>query len=286
MCIIFGMRKIIDLHNDYLVEIKSNKKKVSYLNSKNMAAVNNILSAVWTSELSSYWAMKRVEQASEFVKAFNKNEDYNLKLSLAVEDLHFYSKNNLDKIINISPTYCSLTWNSDNCLAGGAIEGGDLTTLGVEVINELENNNIQIDTAHLSERSFMSFSMITQKPMFCSHTAVASLNPHRRNLKDYQIKMITESGGIIGIAFVNDFITQNKHAEVGDVAKHIDYIVSRFGDDYVCLGTDFFGTKNMPKRLKNYNDLNLLEERLICLGYTQEIIDKIFYKNAARFFNL
>ncbi|MBR2909681.1 MAG: membrane dipeptidase [Clostridia bacterium] len=279
------MSKIIDLHNDFLVEIKNDKKKIAYLENSNMQNVSGIFSAVWTSDLSSYYAMKRVEASSNFVKTFNSNHE-DKKLYLAIEDLHFYSKNNLDKIINIAPAYCSLSWNSDNCLAGGAIEGGDLTTLGIEVVKSLEDNHIQIDTAHLSERSFMTFSMLTQRPLFCSHTAVASLQSHRRNLKDYQIKMVVESGGLVGIAFVSDFICQNKQSTVGDVARHIDYVVSRFGDDYVSLGTDYFGTKNLPRSLKDYKSLNLLEDRLKTLGHTQETIDKIFYKNAQSFFNI
>ena len=279
------MRKIVDLHNDFLGEIKSNNKKIKYLNNKNTIA-DYIFSAVWTSNLDYFSAMKKIDFANDFVRWHNSLDSQELKLLLAIEDLHFYSKNNLDKIINMSPIYCSLTWNSDNCLAGGAIEGGDITTLGIEVIRKLEQNNIQIDTAHLSERSFMSLSMVTEKPLFCSHTAVASLKEHPRNLKDYQIKMIAESGGLIGVAFVSDFITSNKQADVGDIAKNIDYIVSRFGDDYVCLGSDFYGTKNLPKNIKNYKSLQLLEERLENLGYNNETIDKIFFKNASNFFNL
>lgn len=275
------MRKIFDLHNDFLVEIKSPKRKINYLN-KCESTSGTIMSAVWTSELGTFDAMKRVEKANDFVRAFNEKSQ--LKLRLAIEDLHFYSKNNLDKIINIAPSYCSLTWNNDNCLAGGAVEGGDLTTLGIDVIRALETNHIQVDTAHLSERSFMSFCSITEKPILCSHTAVATLNGHRRNLKDYQLKMITESGGLIGIAFVGDLLTDSKKSEIGDISRHIDYIVSRFGDDNICLGTDFYGTKNLPKGIKNYSNLTLLEERLKLLGYTDQTIDKIFYLNAQKFF--
>ena len=276
------MNKLFDLHNDFLTEIKRDGQKNKYLKDRKNIA-NDIISAVWTSKLDIEEAMDKVEKSYDFIKNYNIKQDTK-RLLLGIEDLHFISKNNLAKIINIKPTYCSLTWNNDNLLAGGALEGGDLTNLGIDVIRELEQNNIQIDTAHLSEKSFMRFGAITEHPILCSHTAVNYCRDHKRNLKDYQIKMIVESSGLVGISLVGDFLTAEKRSSVSDVARHIDYIVSRFGDDNICLGTDFYGTKNLPKGINTYKNLSLLEERLKIIGYTQETINKIFYKNAKRFF--
>jgi len=279
------MNKIFDLHNDFLTAIKTDRKKNSYLKNKKTVS-NDVVSVVWTSEMSQEKAMRAVENAHSFISDYNdKNIGRVANLRLAIEDLHFISKNNLYKIINLNPIYCSLTWNNDNILAGGALEGGDISLLGISVIEELEQNNIFVDTAHLSERSFMTFSKITTKPILCSHTAVASHVPHKRNLKDYQIKMIIESDGLIGIAFVDKFLTNDKKSTINDIARHIDYIVSRFGDKNICLGTDFYGTKQLPKGIKNYNNLKLLEDRLKILGYTEETIENIFYNNANNFFN-
>lgn len=284
-CIIYTMIKVYDLHNDYLVTLKTNTKIRSYLKNKKLkASVNDIVSAVWTSEMNSEEAMKKIEDSVALLRVLSENENSDTKLHLAIEDMHFTTKNNLAKVVNIAPKYCSLTWNNDNCLAGGALEGGDITTLGYDTIEELEDNNIMVDTAHLSEKSFMSFSRVTKKPFLCSHTAVYSLVASKRNLKDYQIKMIVESGGLMGLALVGDFLTEAKRSTISDVARHIDYIVSRFGDKNICLGTDFYGTKNLPKGVKNYNNLSLLEDRLRFLGYGNETIENIFYKNAQCFF--
>jgi len=270
--------KIFDLHNDFLTEIKSNKNKERYINNKKNNDVFHMVSAVWTSEMSQEKAIKEIRNANNLIY---KNKPLN-KYSLAIEDLHFISKNYLYEIINYKPLYCGLTWNYDNNLAGGALEGGDVSLLGLRVIKELENNNILIDTAHLSEKSFMTFSSITEKPILCSHTGVRTLVENNRNLKDYQIKMIAESGGIIGISLVGQFLSNDKKASVNDVVRHVDYIISRYGEDCAALGTDFYGTKNLPKGIKNYNNLLLIEERLKILGYPQNIIEKIFYKNAEK----
>lgn len=278
------MNKIFDLHNDYLTELKNFKHADKYLHDKKVAQnLNSLVSAIWTSEIAPNKAVEFIEQAYNFVLEQNNNNS-NQNLKLAIEDLHFVSKDNLYRVINASPTYCSLTWNNDNNLAGGALEGGDLSPFGIDVIRELERSNIFVDTAHLSEASFMSFSKLTEKPILCSHTACASLTPNNRNLKDYQIRMIIESNGLIGVALVGKFLSQEKHATVSDVARHIDYLVSRFSVKNVCLGTDFYGTKDLPKGIKNYNNLALLEDRLKLLGYTDDMIEDIFYKNAQQFF--
>lgn len=279
------MNKIFDLHNDFLTSINNNHKKEQYLKNKKTVFANEIISAVWTSEMKSEKAVKNVDIAFKFVNTYKNNKAvFKPNLRLAIEDLHFLSKNYLYEIINYKPVYCSLTWNYDNNLAGGAHEGGDITNFGKDVIVALENNDIFVDTAHLSERSFMTFSKLTEKPILCSHTAVHQLVPVNRNLKDYQLRMIVESGGLVGVALVPQFLSNDNKCSVNDVCRHIDYIVSRFGDKNICLGTDFYGTKKLPKRIKTYKNLQLVEDRLKILGYTDEAIENIFFNNAKRFF--
>lgn len=279
--IIFIMRKVFDLHNDFFTELKNPKRKNRYIDS--IKGENEIISAVWTSEMNPEKAMKSVEEGFKFVLD-NNQKNKSTKLGLGVEDLFFVTKNNLARVINCCPRYCSLTWNYDNDLAGGALEGGDLTLLGEDVVRELEDNKIFVDTAHLNEKSFMSLSKITHLPILCTHTAVGPLVPNNRNLKEYQIKMVAESGGLMGLALVGNFLSGDRKATINDVARHIDWVVSRFGDDVICLGTDFYGTKKLPKGVKNYQNLGLIEDRLKFLGYSDQTIDKIFYQNAQKFF--
>lgn len=279
------MNKIFDLHNDFLTSINNNHKKEKYLKNKKTVFADEIISAVWTSEMKSEKAIKNIETAFEFVNTYKDNKNaFKPNLRLGIEDLYFLTKNYLYEIINYKPVYCSLTWNYDNNLAGGAHEGGDVTNFGRDVVGALESNDIFVDTAHLSERSFMTFSKLTEKPILCSHTAVHQLVPVNRNLKDYQIRMIVESGGLVGVALVPQFLSNDKKCSVNDVCRHIDYIVSRFGDKNICLGTDFYGTKRLPKGIKTYKNLQLVEDRLKILGYTDEAIENIFYNNANRFF--
>lgn len=270
------MYKIFDLHNDYILKIHSDKRKAKYIDKKSITA-QAIVSAVWTSEFSSDESMSEIERARDFICQ-------NKKLYLGVEDLHFLSKSNLDKFLEFRPLYAGLTWNKTNCLGGGASESGKLTAFGKQVVKNLEDFDIKVDTAHLNEETFLDICKVSNKPIFCSHTAFYGKNAHSRNLKDYQLKMIVDSGGLVGLCFVSDFITGSKRCNIDEIASQIDYFACKFGTKNIALGTDFYGTKNLPKHLKNYTEISKnLSSALEKMGYTQKAINNIFYDNAHEF---
>ncbi len=270
------MYKIFDLHNDYFLGIPKDSKKDSYLSKHEQA--ENIISAVWTSELNEKESFEMLERAREFV---NNRE----KLFLGVEDLHFLSKENLEKFLKLKPLYAGLTWNNCNALAGGAFETGRLTSFGKQVVKKLEESHITIDLAHLNETSFLDVAKHSDNPLFCSHTACHSLCNNPRNLKDYQIKMIVESGGLVGLCLVSEFLNGTNKSLVDDIVCHIDYFACHYGIDNLAIGTDFYGTKHLPKGVKNYLGLaKSVSNGLMKMGYTEKAINKILFENANGFF--
>lgn len=271
------MYKIFDLHNDFYLKLASDLKRNKYV-LKNENFSENIISAIWTSEMNEQETFGALERARDYINS-SKN------LFLAVEDLHFLSKDTVEKLIQFKPLYAGLTWNRANCLAGGAHESGRLTAFGKKVVGLLENNNIVIDTAHLNEDSFSDVLKYSNKPVICSHTAFYGLNPNKRNLKDYQIKMIIDSGGLIGLTLVSEFLNGTQKSNIKDIVSHIDYFACKFGINNLALGTDFYGTKYLPKGARSYKSLTKnVSKELEKLGYTQKSIDKIFMTNASSYF--
>ena len=266
--------KIFDCHNDFLTELKSEKKINGYLSKINDET--KIISAVWSTRLNEDEALNCLNLANNVKEKFNKT-------LVSIEDCHFINELNLEKIIQTSPFSAGLVWNEDNALGGGAYGFSGLTNWGEIVTKKFEENNIIIDLAHANEKTFFDVSRISNRALFCSHTACFGVKNHPRNLKDYQVKMIVESGGFVGLALVSEFLTENKKATINDICEHIVYFASKFGVDNLGFGTDFFGTENLPIGIKTYNDFSKLASKLTKIGFTNEEINKLFHKNFENF---
>jgi membrane dipeptidase len=78
-----------------------------------------------------------------------------------------------------------------------------------------------IDVSHAGEQTFWDIIKMTTKPVIASHSSVYSLVPHRRNLKDEQIKAIAKNGGVIQVNFNPGFIDSSyEKKETAFLQKH------------------------------------------------------------------
>ena len=266
------MERLIDCHNDCVTALKKDKKICKYL--QKMKNIDLIL-AVWATELSEIQAINLMQQTKNLSSKFN--------VMTSFEDLHFLSHDSLEIVLQLKPDFAGIVWNKDNNLGGGAYGTEGLSGFGKTVCDRLENENTIIDTAHMNERTFMDFARITSKPLFCSHSALYNVCNTPRNLKDYQCRMIIESGGVLGLCFASQLLTGSNHSNLHDVAMHIEYFAEKFGTDNLCIGTDFYGTKHLPAGIKKYEDISKLSALLKEKGFSSEEVDKIFYKNFQTF---
>ena len=272
--------KICDAHTDFLTEIKDRKDREEYVKSIRKV-IGTISCAVFTTN--STICLKDVENFKTELDYYNKK--YKTKLLLSIEDLGFIkSIEELYELIKLKPISVTLTWNNENQFAGGAHTNKGLTKLGEKVVKILEENNILIDTAHLSKKAFKEFSKITTKPIYNSHSNIYVLHKHKRNLKDCQIKKIVKSGGFLGLTFYQNFIS-NEKITMHDIALQFDYIIEKFGYKNIGLGTDLYGIKKefLPTDFESYFDVKKLAQELKKLNYSKKIINAIIYKNYKKF---
>ena len=182
----------------------------------------------------------------------------------------------------------TLTWNQRNQIADGVGEsrtGSGLTEFGLKVIDEMNDLGMLIDVSHLSETGFWDVIKRSKAPIVASHSNCYALCPHLRNLKDEQIKAIADKGGVIGITFVPNFLTQEKRkTTVEDVVRHIDYLAEKAGIDCVGLGSDFDGTGGLPLGLEGVDKIPNITEGLLDRGYKEKDIKKILGENFLRVF--
>ncbi|MDR0426559.1 MAG: dipeptidase [Clostridiales bacterium] len=260
---------IFDLHNDLITSELTLAEKRRYLTD----TVPNLKGLVVV-----YWMTRQ--------KCFPRKEKLKKMKNLycAIEDLGYIQDTDYEALRLFEPLYCSLTWNEDNRLAGGADGVGSVTPAGREVIGKLNEYGIGVDTAHLNRTSFYEVADRGEK-LLNSHTCLDCIFPHPRNITDRQIKLIIEKGGIVGLTLVSGFMAKTA-ADANDYFMQIDTFVSKFGIDNLAIGTDFFGTDNLPEGLKNYYDFLALEYTLLNAGYKTADINRIFFENALRFFGL
>jgi len=171
-------------------------------------------------------------------------------------------------------------------LADGASQNrtkGGLTTLGVEVAEEIQRLGIVMDVSHLSDAGFWDLIEIVKKPMVASHSSCRALCDHPRNLTDEQIRAMADRGGVIGVNFAPNFIHPVK-ATVERVVDHIDHIVELVGVDHVGLGSDFDGISTTPEGLEDVTRMPNVTKVLLERGYQPREVKKILGENHLRLF--
>ena len=253
---------MIDLHNDFLTKLNKNEA-INYID-QNKKYLDCLLCPVFTTELKN--PKKTIKNAKNLI---NKYEFCHI----CIEDVGFL--NNFSFLLKVKPRYISLTWNNKNKFASGAYSKGGLTHQGKQLIKFCEKNNILIDVAHLNFKSFLDVMEIIEKPIICSHTGFRDIVNDKRNITKSQIKDIIDVNGIIGVYFVGKYISKGTTSSL-DVANNINYFVQNFGLKNLAIGSDFYGTDDLPFDVKNYNDISNIKYALHNLGYAEKDISKIF----------
>lgn len=269
-----------DSHTDFLTSIPNSADREKYIASIANCS-STICCAVFTTE--HHFSLQELREYIDEITYLSKK--YNISLIFSVEDLGFVkNKTDLINLVKLKPFSATLTWNYENQYAGGSNSHSGLTKLGIETINFLEDNNILVDTAHLSKQSFDEFVKISRLPLFNSHSNIENLYHHKRNLDYDQIKKIVDSNGYLGLTIYNKFISDST-INYWDVAYQFDWLIKNFGANNFGFGTDLYGFDNsyLPTNVKNFNDLIKVSSALLKMGHCLKNVEKIMYDNFSNF---
>ena len=296
---------IFDLHCDSLTKaydnnynlISSNKlqvnfnkiKKANYfcqcfaifINDNNSAPLDYFLkvSAYFLENIKKTSGINLVSR-NNFFKSDTTNAVLTLENSNVLE-------NNLDnvKILkdnNVKMT--SLCWNNENSVGYPAkYELLGLKKFGFEVVEVLNESNIIIDVSHLSKKGVIDTVRKSKKPIVASHSNSRVICNNVRNLDDESIKLIADSGGVIGLNVYQPFLYEKCEDGYLSLLKHVKHIIKVGGIECLSIGSDFDGIDkvcniNSPKKLM------AIDKFFKTSNLTSSIIDKILYKNALRVF--
>ena len=176
----------------------------------------------------------------------------------------------------------TLTWNFDNHIAGANGSKKGLSEFGRMLVTKMNELGMIIDLSHASENTFYDTLKITKKPIVLSHSNSYTICPHPRNITDEQFRALIKNNGCVGINFYPEFLNKTKKADIYDIISHIEYFLSLGGENNISIGSDFDGTDTLADGINSVKDIHKIFNILSSKGFSDEIIEKIAYKNIYR----
>src|SRR5215207_2357546 len=192
-----------------------------------------------------------------------------------------------------------LAYNKDNRASGGCMEGAiGLTGFGRDVVREMNRVGMVVDVSHMGYRATMEAFEVSTAPVIFSHSNPNGLREHARNISDEQIRACAQTGGVIGINGIGDFLGGTS-SEL--IVQNIEYVMNLAGPEHVGLGLDYVVDKQElieyvetypdifpPEKMQDY--LSFVEpeqfpeftELLYQKGYSEPVIRGILGENFLR----
>lgn len=155
-----------------------------------------------------------------------------------------------------------------------------LSAEGELLIKKLIDLDMLIDVSHMPSLLFQQVANINRgrSKLIASHANAYAVYAHPRNVTDQQLRVIAQSGGLVGICLHSPILSEAP-ANLEMVVKHIQHISSTIGVEYVCLGTDYEGNTRPPKDLSQLNQMSALANQLSKEGFSQEEITQMLSGN-------
>lgn len=187
------------------------------------------------------------------------------------------------RIRELGIRFAQLSWNYENEYACGAVaeQGQGLSAKGTSLVKDLLQQKITLDISHLSDQGVEDIFSLTEKPVIASHSNVREVCAHPRNLKKEHIKELIRRRGLLGINFYAPFV--GTRPGISDFIRHIDAVCELGGEDILAIGSDFDGCSQFPEGIRDVSSIPGLYGFLEKSGFGKQIVEKIFFGNAARF---
>ena len=181
--------------------------------------------------------------------------------------------------------------------AFGTDSEGSIGERGRELLREMDQLGLILDTTHLCDESFWEALDHFSGPVWASHSNARTLTPHNRQFNDDQLKELFRRGAVIGAPLdawmmIPNWIRGQTTPEatglkLEKMVEHIDYICQLAGNvRHSGIGTDLdggFGREQCPADLDTIADLQRLPEMFRVRGYKNADIEAILHGNFLRF---
>ena len=159
-----------------------------------------------------------------------------------------------------------------------------LTPFGFSAVERMGELGIIVDVSHGSDALVKDVAAITKAPFVASHSGANEVFSCARNLTDEGIRLIADSGGVVGLDFCADFLSfdLSKEGQKNALLAHAKHIIKVGGEDVLSIGSDFDG---IPENefMKSPADMPALLE-LFQSAFGARAVEKFASKNFLRVF--
>jgi membrane dipeptidase len=159
------------------------------------------------------------------------------------------------------------TRNNDICDSSTDPKGSEndgLSSLGEQVVAEMNQLGMMVDISHISDKSFYDVLKVTKAPVIASHSSCRALCGSPRNLSDDMLLALKDNGGVIQICILSSYLkTPEPNPEMESRIKELK---NKYGE--------FSTLSDSVKKLvrKEYNDIQDKYEKLATV---KDIVDHI-----------
>ena len=183
---------------------------------------------------------------------------------LTCEGSAFSTLEELDAVYGRGVRMAGLVWNTPSAvgfpnfpdyagLCAGRVspalrEGArGLTAFGQDAVRWMAERGVIADVSHGSDLLLAQVASL-RRPFVASHSNAASVRNRARNLTDEQIRTIAGCGGVVGLNFCADFLSDDgsREGQRAALLAHARAILEAGGEDVLAIGSDFDGAPANP----------------------------------------
>ena len=255
---------LIDMHYDllsilYYSYLRNDFKYVEslqkYFNSSNVSGLIANLYFMSEEAMAQEMMGKPIDVVEMFKVSTELFKKYfpNIDVVFSIEGCDYIEDTKeLKKLYDLGLRSILLVWNNKNKYGSGAKATGGLTEEGRKFIAEAIKLGIAIDLSHMNKETFIDTVDLLKDvkknglnpKVIVSHSDVADLYSHPRNITENQISSLIEFNPVMGLVSYAMFLS-NEDEDIETLKhkylEHIKKVVEILGIDNVGVSTDDMG---------------------------------------------